>query len=617
MSDNGIHCLGNGHLCVYESGPDIVQIFGPPYSCPPLGALTLTPSAAAVSESRREPGAAIWTHRLADAELTDFVDAEIPCLVRRVRAAHPVTLHLTPNPAAILTPAAPGWLYEIPPGAFYYGRYPFPRPVCYRLAWRGAVHARGLEDGRLELTCEAGESWLLIAGGPEYPQVVEHIEALLDAVPTGADGEARLEATRAYWRAFTAERTPWEKKLPKKTPQRARLLQAIDDVAVLIKTQQSNEGGVLAGHNYHMCYVRDQYGTSRGLLAMGHVAEARKILAFYWDIWQRYGRIYNAQAAGLEGSFHIHENDEVEITGYLIRQAFDLFNRDGDETFLNQIFPMLAWAWEAQKRHLIGGMLPFNGDETYVAGGILPRSALNDGSAEATLLFAEVGKSFLGLASRQPGWGSGRFAMELGWLAEVIALYRYNFWVDGQLVANHPARAAEPGGSPRFRHGVCERCMDEGHFQAIGWTERSASGRYLCPRCLAEGPYEPAQPRRYFLQSVSLTPLYFGSKIFSHQELRPVVDAILDAYHRTGCLPSRPDDERGVAVGYDYGFLLYALTELKHPAALELYEKTLSLVDSTGAWVEYYINHQPSGTRCRPWESAINLEALLHYALKK
>ena len=114
---------------------------------------------------------------------------------------------------------------------------------------------------------------------------------------------------------------------------------------------------------------------------MGHVAEARRILEFYWGVWQRYGRLHNAQAAGVEGAFHVHENDEVEITGYLVRQAFDLMAASGDEDFTRTIFPMLDWAWQVQKKHLVDGMLPFNGDETYVAGGILPRHTLNDGSA--------------------------------------------------------------------------------------------------------------------------------------------------------------------------------------------------------------------------------------------
>lgn len=39
--------------------------------------------------------------------------------------------------------------------------------------------------------------------------------------------------------------------------------------AALIRSQQSSEGSVLAGIIYHMGYVRDQYGVSRALLALG------------------------------------------------------------------------------------------------------------------------------------------------------------------------------------------------------------------------------------------------------------------------------------------------------------------------------------------------------------
>jgi hypothetical protein len=42
----------------------------------------------------------------------------------------------------------------------------------------------------------------------------------------------------------------------------------------------------------------------------------------------------------------------------------------------------------------------------------------------------------------------------------------------------------------------------------------------------------------------------------------------------------------------------------------------LSVLDSTGAWVEYYVDGHPNGTFCRPWESAINLEAAIDYVMK-
>ena len=96
---------------------------------------------------------------------------------------------------------------------------------------------------------------------------------------------------------------------------------------------------------------------------------------------------------------------------------------------------------------------------------------------------------------------------------------------------------------------------------------------------------------------------------------QPLLDAeivkMLQLYQSTGRLPSRPDSDR--AVGYDYGLLLYNLAKRKHPNARDIYEKMLSVRDITGAWVEYYDNHQPNGTRCRPWESAINIESALVY----
>jgi hypothetical protein len=40
----------------------------------------------------------------------------------------------------------------------------------------------------------------------------------------------------------------------------------------------------------------------------------------------------------------------------------------------------------------------------------------------------------------------------------------------------------------------------------------------------------------------------------------------------------------------------------------------MNMLDETGAWVEYYIEGKPNGTFCRPWESAINLEAAIRFA---
>ncbi len=633
QQDTGsVHCLGNGRLCAYGQGPDLIQVFGPPYSAPSLGRIRLEAPDAVTVTSGREPGCAIWTHSVYAgdstnaapmATITDFVDAELPCLVRWIRTALPLQMIVEADPLARRVASGPGLasgtapagcLFELPPGQCFYHTYPMPFPTFYQLAWQGALtrQADG-PSGTIRLACSVGEAVLLLAGGPQYPAAVQTMEAALQM------GAARLlERTRCAWRAQTARRTV--PAFPEHLPQRALLTQALDDVTVMIKAQQGHEGGVLAGYNYHLAYVRDQYGVARGLLKAGLLAEAEQILRFYWTIWQRHGRIHNAQAVGLEGAFHVHENDAVEITGYLVRQAFDLLAAGGESDVIAEIFPMLEWAFAAQQAHLVDGMLPFNGDETYIAGGILPRSALNDGSAEATLLFLDGGEKLLQWAAKRGVWQGTQLAAQRQVLAATRAVFRRNFWVSGPgqpgcLATNNPARAAVAE-LPRFRHGVCEGCLVAPR-RPVGvlWTERSASGRYLCPDCLAGAALAAAVPRVYTLQSVALTPLYLHSDLFQPAELAPTVARIMRSYSATGCLPSRPDDPGGIALGYDFGVLLYALTRLGHSGAVPLYTQTLALLDAAGAWAEYYRGSQPLGTRCRPWESAINLEALLDAAL--
>ena len=625
--DNGsIHCLGNGKLCVYEQGPNLVQVFGPPYSGTAFFKLWLEMDTAVETHSTRQPGAAIWTHQVtasgrAAGQITDLVDAELPVLVRRMELSAALRFRLVvEEPVKIVENGASlancdgGLLLEVPAGKYYYHIYPFPTVLYHQIAWRGPVTLTKVGPASYDITAGPGLCEFFFAGGPDYPETVTHAEAALAEPFAGL-----LARTQRAWAAFTGAGRNFDALLPPDLPQRAHLLQTIDDVAVLIKSQQSQEGGILAGHNYHMAYVRDQYGTSRALLALGHIAEARAVLEFYWRIWQRYGLIHNGQAVKWEGVFHVHENDEVELTGYLIQQAFDLLGYAGDQTFVETIFPMLEWAWQCQVRSLVDGMLPFNGDETYIAGGMLPRSAINDGSAEATLLFITGGEKLLDWVSAEGRWTPEAIAANRRILADVKARYRQNFLSGGQLVTNNPARAAAAD-LPRFRHGVCEKCLEDKTKWYIVWTERSASGRYLCPQCLAQGPYVKAEPTRYILQSVSLAPFYLGASIPSAEELSPTILEIAQRFHASGRLPNRQDEDptgEAYSVGYDYGFLLNALAALKHPLAGELYQRTLDLVDPTGSWVEYYLDNRPMGTRCRPWESAINLEAILKWALEK
>lgn len=619
-TDGSVHCLGNGRLCVYGQGPDVIQIFGPPYSTTNIGRITLQ-QPGAVARSRRVLGTAIWEHRIdldgrEVAVITDFIDSELPSFVRHVRSSVPLEFAFHPEAGVRMAQntammqeagAKDGLLLETPIGkpSVPFGNYPIPFAFFHQLAWRGAVEATLSQTAdTATFKFAPGEGILFISGGPGLAECMDHMKETLSAAPV-----ALLGRTAAWWADFTAKGKNFEAELPADLPLRARLIQILDDAAVLIKAQQAAEGGVLAGYPYHLGYVRDQYGTHRGLVALGHEEMSRDILDFYFGVFEASGQIHNAQAFGIPGLFHVHENDEVEITGYITMQAFDYLERSGNAAFVKRIFPLLEWAWNVQQRHFIKDMLPFNGDETYVAGGLLPRSTLNDGSAEATMLFIESGRLLLDFAGQQGLWDPARIEKERQCLNRVRESYRENFWRGEQLITNNPERSRDSQLLPRTRHGVCEACS------TVQWTLRTENDRYLCLNCLPKVSLPRAEPKVYTLPSVSLVPLYFHSRLFRKEELSGQIEEILGTFAETET-PSSPGDKR-VFVGYDYGLLLYALTELNHPMARALYERTVALADTTGAWAEYYRGTKPSGTRCRPWESAINIEALLHWIEKE
>ena len=504
-----------------------------------------------------------------------------------------------------------------PRGTPVFMKYPSPVPFHHQVVASGRASMQRVPGSSAwRIACEPGASKISIAGGRAYPECIETAEAALSTPEADL-----LSRTRGWWRRFSARRHEVTTAIPSDVPRRGDLLQAIDDVAVLIKAQQGVEGGILAGLSYHWAAFRDQFGAMRCLLALGHAEEAAAVLRCYGDLFTRRGVLHNGQDIGLDGFFHIHENDEVEITGYLLVQAFDYLRATGDDGLLRGLFPLLEWAFDAQCRNLVRHMLPFNGDETYIAGGMLPRGAINDGSAESTMLFVTGGSRFLEWTEQQGLWPVERVARGRRAVEETRAHYRQNFWREGSILTNNPERMSVAE-MPRFRHGVCEsggflaecaglRCQGG----AIGWVEKTADGHYLCPSCFARGVTLPAGRPVFHLASVSLVPLYLGSDLFSREDIASAAGGIIERYERLGRLTTTAEGTG--TVGYDFGLLLYTLTELGHPLAERVYRSMLDVRDSAGAWVEYYEEDRPIGCPCLAFESGINLEAALHFAMHR
>ena len=288
-------------------------------------------------------------------------------------------------------------------------------------------------------------------------------------------------------------------------------------------------------------------------------------------------------------------------------QAFDYYRKTRDTAFLREIMPMLEWATEAQQRNLIDGMLPFNGDETYIAGGVVPRQVMYHGSAEATLLFVEGSRRLIRFVREQGLWSAARIGALEHDVDECSERFRDNFCRDGHLYVNNPRRERKVA-YPPTRPGVC---LYPGHFDYFPETYHFKGCLYFCKDCMTKdhAAVELPEPELFSIPSANLFPIYIGSELFSESEKRAFLDDVIALYERTGKISGQDR-----ILGYDFGMFLYALCETGHPLRDEVYDRMMSLRDGAGAWVEYYVDGRPSGCGCRPWESGINIEAAIRYA---
>jgi hypothetical protein len=629
MSDDRlIYMTGNGRIAASFLNGNYYEIYGPPYSSPSLFSSRFGEGAAAGSP-RRLGRAPVWQVPLTDAfggngSVTDFAAAELPVLVRRFSWTGDRPLEMTlcgaagqlefmlpyVHPAGLsgdterFADAGSPVLIKSKRGNYVYNDYPLPFPQFFVVRASGDVSVErcGEFDLRFRVT---GEACITLTGGPDYPDVCANYQKLLESTAAGGEKltDKLLADVYSHWE-HVFDRVTCLKELPAELPCRADLIEAIEAAVIGILVQQGAEGGVLAGHPFHLGYVRDQYGVAEGLISLGLVPEARKVLGFYADIFRKCGKILNAQGIGVPGLFHFAENDASEITGYLLLQFFRYLDVSGDTAFLEDNTDFLRWLFERQAGTMRAGELPFNGDETYIACGLLGRDAVSDGSAEATLLFIRSGLRLADFLVEHgvPQTETDRIRTLV---EEAERGFSAHFIRDGRYCVNDPDTSdlfMEP-----WRYGVCMAC---GYF---GWTQLTRERSYLCPHCLAAGKVRVKIDCPVSLPSSLLMPAYLGADL---PEIRDsVVNEItrmLAEFDRTGHAYSVPEGR--INVGYDYGLLLCNMLHYGISGAERIYRRILAMRDGVGMYSETYIEGKPTGTRFRPWETAINVDALLKFA---
>lgn len=625
MDSNAVYMIGNGLIAAAFQGGDMLQCFGPPYSSPSVfESCLIHPDTYKRSAVKRIPKSGIWQIDLMSAgtviaEITDFALPDEACIVRHIESTEQICMRLRPcgNDAGLfhyeeITHAADQTriLLKTKNGNPIYNDYPLPFPQFFSVIIRGDadVHAAGQFTYDILIH---GTADILIIGGPDYPEC-DMSTAKLESIPYGK----MLEKTSIWWSRLL-DTVPVLKKIPDSIPRRSELIYAIESTVVNLTVQQAKEGSVLAGYAYHLGYVRDQYGVCMAMLRLGMYTQARRVLEFYIDVFRHSNCILNAQGIGVKGLFHFAENDKTEIPGYLLLQFFKYAEATGDTDILVRNTDLLIWLYEQQVSQLSGSMMPFNGDETYIAGGLLPRDVINEGSAEATMLFFLSGNALMKFLKSHvmppSSYGITLNVDEMQkTLENVEKSYTKNFIINGKYTLNNPNRLLNTD-QPPYRYGVCMN-LGKGECDFFGWTKLCENGTYVCPRCFSRGAVPQKTTKLYHLPSALLMPAYLDSDLLDPDIVVRYLKQLTEELEQHGHVYS--DRAAKKNVGYDYGLLLYNMVRYSMPGADLVYNKLLDLLDEAGAWSEYYIADQHAGTRYRPWESGINIGALIEYVLR-
>ncbi len=629
IDENSIHAVGNGLIVALSAGPNVDCLFGPPYSSPNVLKLATQCEPGAEATARREIGTAIWHHAITNGgkplvEFLEYAPVGVAAYVRSFRCEKAgVSWVIQPHAQTHLVPAhgAEGvWYQQLPPGTkIFRDPYITDKWSFHWVITEGCCSATLMEDGSLEIKLSPGMGSVTILGANDYAAGVAQMEAIQ---AQGSDG--RLTATRDWWQQITNRRLASR---PELSAIKGDEAEDLDGIAVMIKAQQAVQGPAIIGWHSPMAYIRDLYGASRGMLALGLYDEARQMLDFRYSKFQNFGDLRTAELIGTDAARHTY-NDDVEGPAYLLLQIRDYLNATGDQASLRRWWPMMEWCWQVQQKQLAKGLLPFNGDETYVAGGLFPFEGMLQGSADTTLAFLVSGEWLVEWASLSGLWSSDMAEMQRKTLSETRQAWRHWFVADDRIWCNAPERESwiDP---PRFRRlGSLwlERDPETGHY--VKWDEP----RRALPKAVA--------PPRLTLNSVSLLPDFMGGGPVTMEERRKIVDRIVAHTRPNGSIPTAfPDDcpayllDREVVawdggksrigdrvVGYDPGLLLISQVKLKHPGAKATYTRMMRMLDQAGAWNEYYDGDDKPVRACiraNMWASGINAEAAVNYLLNQ
>ncbi|MHB1461106.1 MAG: hypothetical protein ACYC1M_07495 [Armatimonadota bacterium] len=606
--DSGaLHVMGNGKMVAFGRGADLAALHAPPISSPSMLSIVTKTNGVTQDDAMRIDGSAIWSHDVTSGtkgllKYTEFVSSEFSAYIRIFECANEgVKWQIIPAEKAKvsnITRIANAWMITLNAGQKMADGF---TPLT-SYAWvipNGSCLIEMTPEGELTVTPKTGTGSLAIVADSDYPSGVQTAEriASYSVAPL-------MPATGRYWDQFTQRRLA---KMDSVNLDKDAA-SVLDSVAVTLKCMQGDDGGVAASEKWMMADTRQQYAITRTMLLLGMLDEARSMVRYRIDKFAKFGDLRSGESINTSLYRWRHENENTDITSSIILQLRDYYRATQDREMLRSAWPLLKYCWDAQIEQIAQGQLPFNGGEPFIQNGFYPRTGLNQGSSDATLMFVEAGKWLCDWAVSEGFWTANKSSQNMAVVEQCRFQWRLSMLSSNVIYANSGEREANVG-LPRFRWGACD--TDCGF---VGWCERASNNRYLCPECMQRVLPAAEKPPRMEIMTCSLLPIYLGSDILQEEDAKKVLEHIASLRLSNGHLPTASN--KSDCLSADAGLLLFNYLYTNDTRSTEAFNQMMSQMDNSRNWPEVLNSSQnprPETARLSTWSDAVCAEAMLRY----
>lgn len=422
------------------------------------------------------------------------------------------------------------------------------------------------------------------------------------AIGSLIDAGAAADATLKSWQQQLASTTRID-------TDHKKLKDLIEDWKVLNLVQRDARSGLVVPMVGKRGFrLRESVGPMLMFLRFNQWAEAKHLLEWIHDATRLLGEVPNeapldldfAPLAGKETDWDAIRVQDSEIPSWVILLHFWYWRITQDIDLIEKHWPLLEICLKKQRRDPDGSLMTFQGDEAQLAGAFA--SLYPDRLAKDPFLVAD-----------DAAQGRKTFSLMNG-VMFLIAMQGMGEMVDGLDKKKNPSawELEKPAVRPGQRY--VERT-----FKIMAEIEQKYwlvdKGReYFAP---AISPVNRKQHEAPFAD-FNLSPLWLGWTFPTGEKSRDNLRNSLALLPWTGARVGMTPTVRKTT-GFTQAMLLTALSERDCKDRLDAFDVVLKLAEPAGEWGELYDEDgRPIAgydlewpNRCLPWESGVNLDALL------